>query len=140
MSKSGKVLQTHKTHDNFPNKDGRQLQFTPEVTLIGAHIVSKLQPNLPIISKVIDNLVHSNFFQDHFLSRPLYTATSFKTISFQDHCVVNLVKIKPYSSSFQDHPFGPHLGHISISFKTIVPILHLSRPYLVLLSRPLHLV
>ena len=71
MSKSGKLLKTHTILDNFYNKGGRQLQFTPEVTLIGAHIVSKLQPNPPIISKVIDNLVHGNFFQDHFLSRPL---------------------------------------------------------------------
>ena len=126
MSKSGKVFKTHTILNNFHNKGGRQLQFTPEVTLIGAHIVSKFQPNPPIISKVIHTL--------------LYMATSFKTISFQDHCVVNCIKIKLYGSFFQDHSFGAHLGHISISFKTIVPNLHLSRPYLILLSRPLLLV
>ena len=120
MSKSGKVLKTCKTCNNFHNKNSRQLQSTQEVTLIGAHIVSKLQLNPTIIAKVIDNFVHGNFFQDH--------------------CIVNCTKIKPYGSSFQDHPFGLHVGHTSISFKTIVLILHLSRPYLVLLSRPLHLV
>ena len=41
------------------------------------HIVSKFQPNPTIITKVIDNFVHGNFFQDHpflstFLSRPLH--------------------------------------------------------------------
>ena len=71
MSKSGKVLKTHIIHDNSHNKTGGQQQFTPEVTLIGTHTVSKFQPNPPIIDKVIDNFVHSNFFQDHFLSRPL---------------------------------------------------------------------
>ena len=44
-------------------------------------------------------------------------ATSFKTISFQDHCVINCIQIKPYNNFFQDHPF------LSI-----------------FLSRPLHLV
>ena len=72
-------------HDNSHNKDGRQLQFTPEVTFIGIHIVSKFQPNPSIIANVIDNFVHGNFFQDH--------------------CVVNCIKIKSYSNSFQDHPF-----------------------------------
>ena len=66
MSKSGKVLKTHKTHNNSHNKDGKQLQFTPEVTLIGAHIVSKFQPNPTIIAEVIATFVHSNFFQDTF--------------------------------------------------------------------------
>ena len=71
MSKSGKVLKTHTIHDNSHNKAGRQQQFTPEVTLIDTHIVSKFQPNPTIIAKVVDNFVHGNFFQDHFLSRPL---------------------------------------------------------------------
>ena len=71
MSKSGKVLKTHIIHDNSHNKAGRQQRFTPEVTLIGTHIVS----NPTIIVKVINNFVHSNFFQDHFLSRPLYVVT-----------------------------------------------------------------
>ena len=71
MSKSGKVLKTHIICDNSHNKAGEQQQFTPEVTLIGTHIVSKFQPNPTNMAKVIDNFVHSNFFQDHFLSRPL---------------------------------------------------------------------
>ena len=37
------------------------------------------------------------------LPQYLYTATSFKTISFQDHCEVKWVKIKPYGNFFQDH-------------------------------------
>ena len=72
MSKSGKVLKQHKIHNNSHNKADRQLQFTSEVTLIGTHIVSKLQPIPTIIAKIIANFVHSNFFQDHFLSRPLH--------------------------------------------------------------------
>ena len=71
MSKSGRVLKTHTIHNNSHNKAARQLQFTSEVTLIGIYIVSKFQPNPSIIAKVIDNFVHGNFFQDHFLSRPL---------------------------------------------------------------------
>ena len=73
-----------------------QQQFTPEVTLIGTHIVSKFQPNPSIIAKVINNSVHGNFFQDH--------------------CVVNCSKIKPYNT-------------------------FLSRPSILahFLSRPLHL-
>ena len=47
------------------------MQFTPEVTLIGAHILPKLQQNPTIIARIITNFVHSNIFQDHFLSRPL---------------------------------------------------------------------
>ena len=66
MSKSGKVLKTHTIHDNSHNMAGRQQQFTPEVTLIGTHIVSKFQPNPTTIAKVINNFVHGNFFQDHF--------------------------------------------------------------------------
>ena len=71
MSKSGKVLKTHIIRNNYHNKAGRQQQFTPEVTVIGTHIVSTFQPNPTIIAKVIDNFVHGNFFQDHLLSRPL---------------------------------------------------------------------
>ena len=62
MSKSGKVLKTDIICDNSHNKAGGQQQFTPEVTLIGTHIVSKFHPNPTIIAKVIDNFVHSNFF------------------------------------------------------------------------------
>ena len=84
MSKSGKVLKTHTICNNSHNKADRQEQFTPEMTLIGIHIVSKFQPNPSIIAKVIDTFVYSNFFQDH--------------------CVVICIKIKPYSNFFQDHP------------------------------------
>ena len=83
VSKSGRVLKTHTIHNNSHNKAGRQLQFTTEVTLIDIHIVSKFQLDLTIITQVIDNFVHSNFFQDH--------------------CVVNCIKIKPHKNSFQDH-------------------------------------
>ena len=125
MSKSGNVLKTHKTCDNSHNKDGRQLQFTPEVTLISAHIVSKLQPNQTIIAKVIDNFVHHNFFQDH--------------------CVVNCTKIKPYGELlsrpsiwstfrsyfyfFQDHcpNFTPFKTIFGTSFKTITFSLFLAQ-------------
>ena len=71
MSKSGKVLKTHIIHNNSHNKAVRQSQFTPEVTLIGTHIMSKFQPNPTITAKVINNFIHGNFFQDHFLLRPL---------------------------------------------------------------------
>ena len=83
VSNSGRVLKTHTIHNNSHNKVGRQLQFISVVTLIGIHIVPKFQPNPPIITKVINNFVHGNFFQDHcaancikiksykFLSRPL---------------------------------------------------------------------
>ena len=37
----GEVLNTHKKHDNFHNKGSRTLTLTPEVTLIGAHIVPR---------------------------------------------------------------------------------------------------
>ena len=73
------------------------IRLVPEVTLIGTHIVSKFQPNPTIIAKVIDNFVHSNFFQDH--------------------CVVNCIKIQPY---------GTFLSRPSI--------------FAYFLSRPLHLV
>ena len=72
--------------DNFHNKAGRQLQFTPEVTLIGTHIVSKLQPNPTIIAQVINTFVHGNSFQDHFLSRPL-CAKLYIWYFFQDHYI-----------------------------------------------------
>ena len=53
VSKSDRVLKTHSNHDNSNNKIGRQFTLTSEVTLIGPHIVSKLQPNPTIIDKVI---------------------------------------------------------------------------------------
>ena len=46
-------------------------------------------------------------------------ATSFKTISFQDHCIVNCTKIKPHAAV----PFKTiHLVYISVIFQ------FLSRP------------
>ena len=89
VSKSGRVLKTHTIHDNSHNKAGRQLQFISEVTLIGTHIVSKFQPNPTIIATVMD----------HFGTQ----AASFKTISFQDHCVANCIEINSYKDFFQDH-------------------------------------
>ena len=90
VSKFGKVLKTHTIRNNSHNKAGRQLQFTSEVTLIGAHIVSKFQPNPTIIVQVIDH-----FVQRQLLSRP----SPFNTIVWQ-------IALK--------------LTHMSISFKTIV--------------------
>ena len=127
MSKSGKVLKTHTILNNSHNKSSRQLQFTSEVTLIGAHIVSKLQPIPPIIYKVINNFVHGNFFQDHFLSRPLccklyqnsaILGTSFKTIAFS----LILVQWQQDSSSSNHHwhsddqqtAFEEWKGHITL--------------------------
>ena len=49
MSKLDRVLKTHSNRDNSGNNIGRQVQFTPEVTPIGPHIVFKLQPNPTII-------------------------------------------------------------------------------------------
>ena len=94
MSKSGKVLKIHTICDNSHNKAGRQLQFTSEVILIGIHIVSKFQPNPSIITKVIDNFVHGNFFQDH--------------------CVANNIKIKSYNNFFQDHCILVYFQHNGI--------------------------
>ena len=85
------MLKTHTICDNSLNKAGRQLQFTSEVTLIGIHIVSKFQPNPTIITKVIDNFVHGNFFQDH--------------------CVANCIKIKSYDNFFQDHCILVYFQH-----------------------------
>ena len=90
MSKSGKVLKAHIICNNSHNKPGRHKQFTPEVTLIGTHIVSKFSQIQPLLPK---------------LSTILYMATSFKTISFQEHCVVNCIKIKPYGTFLCLFPF-----------------------------------
>ena len=65
MSKSDRVLKTHSNRDNSNNNIGRLFKFTPEVTLIGPHIVSKFQPNPSIFGKVIHHFVHGSFFQDH---------------------------------------------------------------------------
>ena len=105
MSKSGKVLKTYTIHDNSHNKAGRQLQLTPEMTLIGVHIVSKFQPNPSTITKVINNFVHGNFFQDH--------------------CVVNCIKIKSYDNFFQDHCILVHFKHNGIRTAHI-PTTHIS--------------
>ena len=116
------VLKTHKTCNNFHNQDGRQLQFTPEVTLIGAHIVSKLQTNPTIIAKVIDNFVHSNFFQDHFLSIPLCCKL------YQNQAIWQFLSrpsiwspFRSYFYFFQDHcpNFTPFKTIFGTSFKTI---------------------
>ena len=109
MSKSGRVLKTHTICDNSHNKAGRQLQFTSEVTLIGIHIVSKFQPNPTIIAKVINNFVHSNFFQDFF----------------QDHCVANCIEIKSYENFFQDHcilVYFQHNGRTAYIPTTHIPL------------------
>ena len=53
-------------------RGGSLLKLTPEMTTIGAHIVSKFQPCTLIISEVIAKSVPSNSFQDHLISRPLY--------------------------------------------------------------------
>ena len=45
------------------------------------------------------------------LSTILYTAASFKTISFQDHCVANCTKIKSYDNFFQDHCILVYFQH-----------------------------
>ena len=114
MSKSGKVLKTHTIHDNFHNKTGRQQQFTTEVTLIGTHIVSKFQPNQTIIAKVINNFGHSNFFQDHFLSRPLCN---------------KLHQIKPYSTFLSRPSIFVHFPFKTISFSLILAQWHQDSSY-----------
>ena len=38
-------------------------------------------------------------------------AASFKTISFQDHCVANCIEIKSYKNSFQDHCILVYFQH-----------------------------
>ena len=73
MSKFGRVTKTHKKHGNFHNRGCSLLKLTPEVTTIGAHIVSKFQLCTLSISEVIAKIVLSNSFQDHLILRALYT-------------------------------------------------------------------
>ena len=65
MSKFDRMLKTHSNRDNSNNNSGRLFKFTPEVTLIRPHIVSKSQLNPSIFGKVIHHFVHGSFFQDH---------------------------------------------------------------------------
>ena len=51
-------------------------------------------------------------------------ATSFKTISFQDHCAINCIKIKSYDHSFQDHCILVYFQHNGIGTVDI-PTAHL---------------
>ena len=82
------VLKTHSKRDNSNNTIGRQFKFTSEVTLLGPHIVSNVQPNPTIIGKVIHHFVHGSFFQDHprqvppcvIASKSTHTSIPFKTI------------------------------------------------------------
>ena len=61
-------LKNTKKHGNFHNRGGSLLKLIPEVTIIGAHIVSKSQLCTPSISEVIAKSVLIGFFQDpsHF--------------------------------------------------------------------------
>ena len=76
MNKFGPVSKAHKKHCNFNNRDGSLLKLTPEVTTIGAHIVSKFQLCTFNISEVI-------------AQKKLLT-TSFKTISYSRPLYINL--------------------------------------------------
>ena len=95
--------------DNSHNKAGGQQQFTPEVTLIGTHIVSKFQSNLTIIAKVIDSFVHGNFFQDH--------------------CVANWIKIKPYSTFLSRPSIFVYFSFKTITFSLILAQWHWDSSY-----------
>ena len=109
-------------HDNSHNKAGRQLQFISEVTLIGAHIMSKLQPNPTIIARVIANFVHSNIFQDHFLSRPLCAKLYQNSAIWQFLSRPSIWStFRSYFTFFQNHcpNFTPFKTIFGTSFKTI---------------------
>ena len=109
MSKSGKVLKTHKTCGNSYNKAGRQQQFTLEVTLIGTHIMSKFWSKPTIIAKVINNFVHSSFFQDH--------------------CLVNCIKIKPYATFLSRPSIFIYFPFKTITFSLILAQWHWDSSY-----------
>ena len=49
---------------NYHNRDSSMLKFIPELTTIGAHIVSKFQPCAPNISEVIVKSILVDSFQD----------------------------------------------------------------------------
>ena len=99
----------HTIHNNSHHKAGRQQQLTPEVTLICTHIVSKFQPNPTIIAKVINNLVHRNFFQDH--------------------CLVSCIKIKPYSTFLSRPSIFVYFPFKTITFSLILVQWHRDSSY-----------
>ena len=63
----------NKKHGNFHNRGGSLPKHAPELTTIGAHIVSEFQPCTPNINELIAKSVLGNSFQDYLILRPLYT-------------------------------------------------------------------
>ena len=113
MSKFDRVLKTHSNQDNSNDKIARLFKFTPEVTPIGPHIMSKLQPNPTIFGKVIHHFVHGSFFQDHPHRVPLcvklHWNCSYELLSrpfgfFQDHSLFSIFTAQWQDSSFSSHP------------------------------------
>ena len=94
-------------HGNFHNISDSPLKLTPGMTTISTHIVSKLQPCIPSINKVIAKSVLGSFFHD---------------ISFQDHCTSVWVKINHMVYLVRNsQSLCICLGHIWHSFQDPCP-------------------
>ena len=101
------------------------LKLTPEVTTIGAHIVSKFQPCTLVLVKLLHKV---------------YSETSFMTISFQDHCTSIWVKISHTAYLVRNSQPSVYVWAIfNIPFQTLVPIQH-QKDYLAIPFKTLALV